>query len=171
MNRIWAARDPVLCDALVCDCLGISVDEVSYIRIAEKLGTGCADTSKANLIFLNESADWEFTPITGSRNSAPLPRRVQKLARYTDPKDACSACYGSLIHALNRLSEAGKLRAGLPPVCIGQGFQGRSGEIGIGKCTSCFTKSLHGCPPKAIDIVKFLEENWTQAPDKEIKNS
>lgn len=171
MNRIWAARDPVLCDALVCDCLGISVDEVSYIRIAEKLGTGCADTSKANLIFLNESADWEFTPITGSRNSAPLPRRVQKLARYTDPKDACSACYGSLIHALNRLSEAGKLRAGLQPVCIGQGFQGRSGEIGIGKCTSCFAKSLHGCPPKAIDIVKFLEENWMQAPDKEIKNS
>ena len=77
----------------------------------------------------------------------------------------------ALIHALNRLSEAGKLRAGLPPVCIGQGFQGRSGEIGIGKCTSCFAKSLHGCPPKAIDIVKFLEENWTQAPDKEIKNS
>ena len=122
-------------------------------------------------IFLNESADWEFAPITGSRNSAPLPRRVQKLARYTDPKDACSACYGSLIHALNRLSEAGKLRAGLPPVCIGQGFQGQSGEIGVGKCTSCFAKSLHGCPPKAIDIVKFLEENWTQAPDKEIKNS
>lgn len=162
MNRIWAAKDPVLCDAFVCDCLGIPVDEVSYIRMAERLGTGCADTSKAHLVFLNESTDTEYVEITGRRNSSPLPRRVQKLAGYTAPKDSCSACYGSLIHALNRLNEGGKLRPGLPPVCIGQGYQGQAGEIGVGTCTSCFSKSLKGCPPKAIDIVTFLEENWIQ---------
>lgn len=160
MNRIWAAKDPVLCDAFVCDCLGIPVDEVPYIRMAEKLGTGCADTSKASLVFLNESAGMEYMEVTGPRRAASLPRRVKKLAGYIAPKDSCSACYGSLIHALNRLSEAGKLRPDLPPVCIGQGYKGESGEIGVGTCTSCFSKTLKGCPPKAIDMVKFLEENW-----------
>lgn len=160
MNRILALKDPVLCDAFVCDCLGISVDEVPYIRLAEQLGTGCADISKANLILLNESSDTEYTQITGAKRSAPMSRRVKKLAGYTAPKDSCSACYGSLIHALNRLDEAGQLRPGMTPICIGQGYKGQAGEIGVGSCTSCFSNSLKGCPPKAIDIVKFLEENW-----------
>lgn len=38
-------------------------------------------------------------------------RRVEKLAGYARPKDACSACYGSLIYALDRLDEEGRLDA------------------------------------------------------------
>ena len=161
MNRIWAAKDPVLCDAFVCDCLGIPVDEVSYIRMAERLGTGCADTSKAHLVFLNESTDTEYVEITGRRNSSPLPRRVQKLAGYTAPKDSCSACYGSLIYALDRLSEEGALRGKKKEsIAIGQGFKGVKGELGVGSCTGCFECSLKGCPPAAADIVRFLREYW-----------
>ena len=170
MNRIWAAKDPVLCDAFVCDCLGIPVDEVSYIRMAERLGTGCADTSKAHLVFLNESTDTEYAEVTGRRNSSPLPRRVQKLAGYTAPKDSCSACYGSLIHALNRLNEGGKLRPGLPPVCIGQAIRDRPEKLEVGTCTSCFSKSLKGCPPKAIDI-RNLSGRKLDSKTKELKEA
>lgn len=152
MNRILGFKDPVLCDAYVCDCMGYSVDDVPYIRIAEKLGVGCADTSKANFHYLNEDA-------LGKRMH--MTRRVESLAKYTAPKNACSACYGSLIYALDRLNESGGLKKGAPAICIGQGYQGSFGEIGVGKCTSCFAKSLKGCPPKAIDIVRFLEENWS----------
>ena len=87
--------------------------------------------------------------------------RVKNLASYTEPKDACSACYGSLIHALNRMNETGQLRRGKrTPIAIGQGYKGESGELGIGQCTACFAKSLRGCPPKANEILAFLEENW-----------
>ena len=84
------------------------------------------------------------------------------LAAYTAPKDACSACYGSLIYALDRLSDAGLLHRGLPPVSIGQGYKGRTGEIGVGSCTCCHQKHLNGCPPKAADMVDFLRENWVE---------
>lgn len=151
MNRILGFKDPVLCDAFVCDCMGRSVDEVPYIRMAEKLGVGCADTSQANLIFLNEDT---------RSGKIPMTRRVEALARYTAPRDACSACYGSLIHALDRLKEKGCIPKNAPAIGIGQGYQGCSGEIGVGSCTSCFAKSLKGCPPKAIDMVQFLEEHW-----------
>lgn len=153
MNRVLGFLDPVLCDSYVCDCMGYSVDDVPYIRMAEHLGSGSTDTAHANFIYLNEDRQ-------GS-SKFKMTHRVQNLARYAQQKDACSACYGSLIYALDRLNDSGRLRKGLTPVCIGQGFKGQTGEIGVGQCTCGFQKSLKGCPPKAIDIVNFLEENWT----------
>lgn len=152
MNRVLGFKDPVLCDSYVCDCMGYSVDEVPYIRMAEKLGVGSTDTAHANLIYLNEDQ-------TGS-GKFKMTRRVQNLAKFAAPKDACSACYGSLIYALDRLNDTGSLKKSLPPVCIGQGYKGQTGEIGVGQCTCGFSKSLKGCPPKAVDMVAFLEENW-----------
>ena len=152
MNRILGFKDPVLCDAYVCDCMGYSVDDVRYIRLAESLGVGSADTSKANFIYLNEDVL--------DKSRFQMTRRVKALAQFTEPKDACSACYGSLIYALDRLNDTRGLPRNARPVCIGQGYKGCGGDIGVGSCTSCFGKSLKGCPPKAIDMVKFLEENW-----------
>lgn len=152
MNRVLGFKDPVLCDAYVCDCMGYEVDDVPYIRMAEKLGVGSADTSDANLIYLNGAQE--------GAGKFKMTRRVEQLAKYTAPKDSCSACYGSLIYALDRLNDAGRLHRGLPKVCIGQGYQGKSGEIGVGRCTANCQKSLQGCPPKASDMVEFLMENW-----------
>lgn len=150
MNRVLGFKDPVLCDSYVCDCMGYSVDDVPYITIARDLGVGSTDTANANLIYLNEAAPSKF----------PMTRRIKALASYTDPQDACSACYGSLIYALDRLNDSGYLKKGLPPIAIGQGYRKKEGEIGIGQCTSCFHKTLGGCPPKATEIAAFLEENW-----------
>ncbi len=152
MNRILGFRDPVLCDAFVCDAMGHSVEEVPYILLAQRLGVGSADLSRANRIELNHASE--------SCGPVPMTRRVERLAAFTAPRDACSACYGSLIYALDRLNDAGELRKGLAPIGIGQGYQGQTGLIGVGRCTSCFQKSLKGCPPKAADITQFLRENW-----------
>ncbi|MBE5997061.1 MAG: DUF362 domain-containing protein [Lachnospiraceae bacterium] len=154
MNRILGFTDPVLCDAYVCESMGYDIEEVPYIGMAESLGVGSADTSKANIVKLNE-------PDAASGAKFRMTGRVKNLASYTDPKDACSACYGSLIHALNRMNETGQLRRGKrTPIAIGQGYQGKEGEIGVGRCTSCFAKSLKGCPPTASQMLSFLEENW-----------
>ena len=152
MNRILGFWDPVLCDAYVCDSMGYSVDQVPYIRMAERLGVGCADTSQAHVIALN--------PDQRDSTRPKLTRRVEALAGYIAPKDACSACYGSLIHALDRLQESGQLKRNLPPICIGQGWKNQPGGIGVGSCTSCCVKSLKGCPPRAVDMVRFLKEHW-----------
>lgn len=152
MNRVLGFKDPVLCDSYVCDCMGYKVDDIPYIRMAEKLGVGSTDTEHANFIYINEDKN--------AKSKFRMTHRVQNLAKFADPKDACSACYGSLIYALDRLSDAGKLRGKKNLVCIGQGYKGETGEIGVGQCTCGFKKSLKGCPPKAIDIVNFLEEEW-----------
>ena len=153
MNRILAVLDPVLCDAFVCESMGVPIEDVPYIGMAERLGVGCADTSKANIIHVNE-------PQTDAGNKMRVSGRAKRLSTYTAPSDACSACFGSLLHALNRLDEEGLLRKNLPPVAIGQGYQGKPGEIGVGKCTSCFAKTLGGCPPTASKMIEFLEKNW-----------
>lgn len=148
MNRMLGCVDPVLCDAYVCDLMGYSIDEVPYIKMAANLGVGCCDTSKANVIELKQPEE--------SLRSLKSGRSVVQLAKHAEAKDACSACYGSLIHALKRLDDNGYLRRLDKKICIGQGFQGCEGEVGIGKCTCNFEKSLKGCPPKAIDIYNFI---------------
>ena len=153
MNRILGALDPVLCDAFVCESMGIPVEDVPYIGMAERLGVGCADPSKARLIRINE-------PQEGAEKKMHVSGRAKRLAAYTAPADACSACYGSLLHALARLDEEGHLRRGMDPVAIGQGYKGQSGDIGVGKCTECFARTLGGCPPTAARILAFLRENW-----------
>ncbi len=152
MNRIFACLDPVLCDAYVCESIGYSVDDVPYIRIAERLNVGCADTSKAKVTMLNQ-------PMNDQTNSHAT-GRVRKLEKYTDARDACSACYGSLIYALERLDDQGTTRGKREHVCIGQGWKDTAGEIGVGSCTKNCSRHLLGCPPKALDIIRFLEEYW-----------
>ncbi len=153
MDRILAFADPVLCDAFVCDTMGYAVEDVPYISMAEKLGVGSADLSSASVHMLNHPG--EVRTITPSG-------KVARLARYVTASDACSACYGALIHALNQLDEEGFLDRSLQktPVAVGQGFRSASGPIGVGNCTRRFACSQPGCPPSTNEILSFLKEHW-----------
>lgn len=151
MNRIFCCVDPVLCDSFVCQTMGIPPAEVPYIGLAEKLGVGTTDLSTAQIISLNQGA-----PASGQR----LSRRVRELERYVAPKEACSACYGMLLHALDKLDRRGELWGHQQKIAIGQGYKGQGGPIGVGSCTRCCDCSLAGCPPSATEILSFLEENW-----------
>ena len=146
MNRVLGFLDPVLCDSFVCRTMGYDIREVPYIGMAERLGVGSSDLNKASIQMLNE-------PVAAPQKST---RRIQALARYAAPDCACSACYGSLIYALNKL-EQDFGRLSLPEqVCIGQGYRGKSGKLGVGTCTCKFAQTLGGCPPTAGDIYDFL---------------
>ena len=150
MNRIFCCKDPVLCDSFVCQTMGYRVDEVEYIGLAEQMGVGCADLAKAKITRLNESS-------AAPQHST---RQIRRLAAYAAPDSACSACYGSLIYALHKLEqEYGPLS--LPQkIAIGQGYQGKTGEVGVGRCTCQFRQSVSGCPPTAADICEFLRKNF-----------
>lgn len=149
MNRIIAGKDPVLIDTYAAHLMGFNIDEIPYIAMAEGIGVGHSDLEIADIIELNKDH--------GSRKITPS-RRIQQLSRYIVEDSACSACYGSLIYALERLDEKGLLNELKEKIYIGQNFKNKQhGGIGIGTCTSCFDKCIKGCPPKARDIVVYLE--------------
>ena len=149
-GRMFAARDPVLCDAWAADQMGYKTGEIPYIGLAEKLGLGAGDPRKARVRELNRA-----------ESSVPAPKpagKVRQLAVYIEEDRACSACYAGLVFALSRMSRAelGRLRA---PVAIGQGYRGKKGGLGIGRCTSAFAASCPGCPPSGAGALNFLREH------------
>jgi uncharacterized protein (DUF362 family) len=150
MNRIILGTDPVLIDAYAAQLLGYCIEDIPYILKAEAMGIGQNNVHNSLVTELN-------------KDHAPIGRiqanhRVEWLSKYIKEDQACSICYGSLIHALNRLDEKGLLNKLRPKICIGQGFKGKEYEgIGVGNCTLEHSKSIKGCPPKATDIAKFLE--------------
>jgi uncharacterized protein (DUF362 family) len=151
MNRVIAGKDPVLVDTYVAELMGFDKSEVPYIELAEKIGVGSSQLEEVNIHELNK--DSLGKKIVRSRT-------VEQLTKYIAEKDACSACYGSLIHALGRLEEDGKLRRLKDKIRIGQGFKGQEDDgVGSGICTRGCKFNVVGCPPKAKDIIKYLEEN------------
>lgn len=152
MNRVLGFWDPVLCDSFAAESMGYSPKDIPYIRLACQLGVGSMDVDSANMVQLGEGVP---------ERKMHCSRRISKLAAYADAKDACSACYGSLIYALDRLNDEGMLSGHeTGAIAVGQAYRGKTGAIGIGQCTSCFEKHLGGCPPKAVDIAEFLRKNW-----------
>lgn len=149
MDRIFCAKDPVLCDAYVCRMLDYELDEVPYIKMAEKLGVGCADLSKAVI------REWN---VPGKPEKLLDTRRAMKLAEKTEEVESCSACYGYLLPALDMLDKDGLLEELSEKVCIGQGFRDQVGELGVGNCTKRFRYSLKGCPPTENEMYAFLKK-------------
>ena len=148
MNRVLVGRDPVLIDAYVCQMLHYQVLEVPYVEMAGKLGVGCSDIIKAEIRMLDKEAAKEI----------PRSRKVVELKDAVEEVESCSACYGYLIPALDRLREEGLFDRLKTKICIGQGYREKSGELGIGHCTRGFTHHLDGCPPTEGQIYEFLKE-------------
>ncbi len=148
MNRIFAAADPVLCDSYVCRLLQYRMEEVPYIGMAQRLGAGDGDVSKASVREINAP---------GHAAGLPDKERIMRLREMAEEVDSCSACYGYLIPALDRLEKEGLLRGFPEKICIGQGYRGKSGKLGVGNCTQGFRYSLKGCPPTEEEMYRFLK--------------
>lgn len=148
MNRLLAGADPVLMDAYVCHMMHYDIADVPYVVMAEQLGVGCADLSKADIRICGGNAGKEI----------PKSRKVVELQDAVEEVESCSACYGYLIPALEMLKEDGLFEKLDKKICIGQGFRGKTGELGIGHCTRKFASHLEGCPPTENQIYEFLKE-------------
>lgn len=150
-DRIFAGRDSVLIDSYGASLLGFDINEVEYIPLAEQYGVGSTNLKQAEIEYLNKPLNTDRPQPTG---------QVGRLAKYTKPNKACSACYGNLIHALKRINEMGKISQ-IKKICIGQGYRGITdiNEIGVGNCAKLLGKSLPGCPPTATEMIDFLLKN------------
>ena len=148
-GRIFAGRDPVLCDAWAARLMGYEPEEIPYIGLAEKLEVGVS--APAQVRELNKSS--EASP--NEKFPEKPGGKVRQLSGFIDEDGACSACYAGLVYALSRLDKAARNRVGT--VSIGQGFRGKKGELGVGQCTGEFSSSCPGCPPSGAQILKFLQ--------------
>ncbi len=155
-NCIMAAKDPVLVDSYVCSLLHYTADDVPYIRIAEELGVGTADLSRLELKVIGAEQDPEL----------PRSEKVVAVKDAVQEVESCSACYGYLIPALDRFREEGlldELLAVLPDkICIGQGYKGKTGRIGVGNCTKDFDFHIKGCPPLETQIYDGLRAYYDE---------
>jgi len=147
-GRMFASRDPVLCDAWAALLMGLDISEIPYIGLAEKLGVGVSGPASVKELNKNSEA------IEASIFAHEPTGKVKELARCIREENACSACYSNLIFALSRLGKHEREACG--ELCIGQGFRGRKGKTGIGLCTAAFTSYCPGCPPTGAKILEFL---------------
>ncbi|MFC2118065.1 DUF362 domain-containing protein [Bacteroidota bacterium] len=145
-NRIIVGKDPVLVDTYVSELMGIPLSDMEHIKIAYEIGVGSTDLQKATINELNSGAD---VPDVETKIIS-FPQRVVA-------ENACSACYGGLMHALTRLKEDGRLNNIDEKIYVGQAFKNKSENgIGIGACTSAFNKNVPGCPPSAKEIINLI---------------
>ncbi|MCL1929187.1 MAG: DUF362 domain-containing protein [Treponema sp.] len=144
-GRIFAAMDTVLCDSWAASLMGYSIEEIPYIGLAEKLKVGVSGPVKVRELNKNSNAP-----------PPPLPTgKAKQFSAGIKEDNACSACYAGLIFALSRLYRTGRNLLG--QVCIGQGFRGKKGSLGVGICTSGFSSYCPGCPPTGAEILEFLK--------------
>ena len=153
-NCVMAALDPVLVDSYACYLMKYTPDDVPYIRMAEKLGIGTTDLESAQIINLGGYKGYAGKEM---KEDLPRERKLLEVSYAVDEADSCSACYASLVGALWRLKEEGLLEKLDTPIGIGQGMQGKTGKLGVGKCTKDFDVCIMGCPPEEDKIYKELK--------------
>lgn len=149
-NCVMAGTDPVLMDAYVCRLLHYEAKEVPYVVMAEELGVGSTDLDHA-----------EIRVCGGDKNrkdeELPYSRKVVELKDAVEEVESCSACYGYLLPALEKLKEEHLLEKLDERICIGQGYRGKRGKLGVGNCTSGFEFCVKGCPPTEGEIYEALK--------------
>lgn len=177
-NCVMAARDPVLVDAYVCYLLHYRSAEVPYVGMAAELGIGCADLGCAEIRICGQESILGAGGPHGCENGAgaecllwqageelPYAQKVVAVRDFVEEVESCSACYGYLIPALDRLRSEGLLDRLRTKICIGQGYRGSEGELGVGQCTAKFAHAVKGCPPTETQIYEFLKAYLLEQTD------
>lgn len=156
-NRILAAADPCLADALACAVIGIAPSEVPYLTLARELGVGSTDLGNAYLFRVERGTGERMKTALSDIASGRREGKLVALRDAVEEVDSCSACYGYLIPALEMLRQEGLLARLSSKICIGQGYRGKSGELGVGNCTAGFSHCVKGCPPTETEIYRDLK--------------
>lgn len=149
-NCMYLGFDPVQIDAYGCQLMGIPLNYVPYIELAEKWGGGSSQINESDIILLNHPQD---------AASYPSPTGiVRTLTKTVEADSACSACYAALVRGLYMAREDGYQPS--EPIYIGQGYRGKDiNGLGIGLCCAGADRYVMGCPPTAQEIADTFFDN------------
>ncbi|MGN0361286.1 MAG: DUF362 domain-containing protein [Bilifractor sp.] len=160
-NCVMAATDPVLVDCYACYLLGLKPEDVPYVTEAGALGIGSTDLEHAQIVTIEGEKGTIHVSRPGDTGEEDVRNgksRVLEVSYAVDSVESCSACYGNLVPALLRLKEEGLLDRLHDRIAIGQGHQGKTGKMGIGKCTRAYDFCIMGCPPDEEKIYRELRK-------------
>lgn len=145
-GRMLLGTDPVQLDTYGCRLMGLPLDAVPYIGLAESWGAGSTFIGPDDLVRLNApESSVGYPPPSG---------KVARLTAKVQADSACSACFAGLVRALYTADTAPRI-----PIAIGQGWRGKPFDgLGIGRCCDCASRTVQGCPPTAEAIAKILAE-------------
>ena len=101
-----------------------------------------------------------------ARKELPKSRKVVELQDAVEEVESCSACYGYLIPALEMLKNDGLFEKLDTKICIGQGYRGKTGKLGVGACTCKFEHNINGCPPTENRVHDFLRQYISEQEEK-----
>ena len=152
-NCIMAAKNPVVVDNYVCKLLGYDTKDVEYVDMSIRM------LEEKNLI--GDTKVWKLEGndlVEDDEAILDIHRKVVDIQDMVNEVDSCSACYGTLIPALDELREGGLLKDFVETIHIGQGYRGKRGKIGVGNCTRNFDFSVPGCPPSKEEIIEALRK-------------
>jgi len=146
-NRMYLGADPVQIDAYGCRLMGLSVEDVPYINLAERWGAGSTRIEPGNIITLNEPQEARGYPAPSGT--------VRNLTRRVRENSACSACYAALVRGLYMAKKQGVSID--RDIAIGQGWRGKKLNCaGCGNCCAGATDYAAGCPPTASEVLAML---------------
>ena len=148
-NRMLLGTDPVQIDAYGCRLMGLRLEDVPYISLAEQWGAGSAAIREDDIITLSEpTAGADYPAASGL---------VRRLTKDVLSESACSACFAALVRALYLAQQEG-LRTP-DKIVIGQKWRGRSvSALGVGNCCAGAADCVKGCPPTPDEILaKFRD--------------
>ena len=146
MDMIVGAYDPVLMDSYAAEVLGYEPLSIEYIKIAYELGLGRLKDESTEIIRIGSKIETDN-----------IEQIDKKYLNIISEDNACSACYSHLVMAMEQLNNKGLTNNFTEQICIGQGYQNQSGEIGIGDCTCKFKNHVKGCPPSVEEMFNFLK--------------
>lgn len=150
-NCIMAGKDALLMDCYCAQLLHIEVSEIPYLVMAAELGVGNSDLTKVEAKLCKRNEGYQ-EPVL------PKAYKVVELQDMVEEVESCSACYGYFLPALQMLKEEGLFDKLDTKICIGQGYRGKTGKLGVGNCTSGFEYCIKGCPPVESKIYEELKE-------------
>ena len=141
LDVMIAGSDPVLLDTYAAQILGMKPEDIGHLKLAEEIGIGSGDLDGAEIVELGQ----------GEGRTAQRDERIERIEELVEQDNACSACYANLVSAMLQTGAEKK-------VSIGQGFEGKTGKLGCGDCTSLFEWYVKGCPPEVEKIAAALKE-------------
>lgn len=147
-NRMYLGTDMVQLDTYGCKLMGIPIEDVPYIGLAEDYGAGSTELNPGDVITLNEpQASRRYPAATGL---------VRQLTKNVKQDSACSACYAALVRGLYSAYDAG-IRFN-EPIAIGQGWKGKEVPcMGVGNCCKNAAVCVKGCPPSGKDVAEAIK--------------
>lgn len=150
-NRMYLGTDPVQLDAYGCRLMGIPLEDVPYIGLAENWGGGSTVIEDEDIVTLNQPQSSKKYPATTGL--------VRQLTKNVKQDSACSACYAALVRGLYVASDYGVRYNGA--ISIGQGWRDKDVPgLGIGNCcknAECYVK---GCPPTGDAVAKAIQNAY-----------